>query len=113
MKWTLGADTALQELKAHLSSMRTLVAPKPREPLLLYLAATNKVFSAALVAQQEAEDVESGQITAGSEKNQDNNEHDNESNPKDVARKKWCSAQYTWSAPCCKGLDQGILVCKS
>ena len=30
-----------------------LVAPKPQEPLLLYLAVTNQVVSAALVAQRE------------------------------------------------------------
>ena len=88
MKWTPEADTALQELKAYLSSVPTLVAPKPRESLLLYLAATNQVVSAALVAQREAEDAESGQITAESVEEQDNNEHVNKSSPKDVARKK-------------------------
>ena len=35
--------------------MPTLVAPKPQEPLLLYLAATNQEVSAALVAQMELE----------------------------------------------------------
>src|SRR5215216_6374966 len=40
MKWTLEADAALQDLKAYLSSMPTLVAPKPQDPL--YLAATNQ-----------------------------------------------------------------------
>ena len=49
MKWTPEADAALQELKAYLSFVPTLVAPKPQEPLLLYLAATNQVVSAALV----------------------------------------------------------------
>ena len=29
MKWTPEADAALQELKAYLSSLHTLVAPKP------------------------------------------------------------------------------------
>ena len=33
MKWTPEADAALQELKAYLSSVPTLVAPKPQEPL--------------------------------------------------------------------------------
>ena len=41
MKWTLEGDVALQELKAYRSSIPTLVAPKPQEPLLLYLTATN------------------------------------------------------------------------
>ena len=49
MKWTPEVDVALQELKTYLSSMPTLVAPKPQEPLLLYLATTNQVVSAALV----------------------------------------------------------------
>ena len=50
MKWTPEADATLQELKAYLSSVPTLVAPKPQKLLLLYLAATNQVVSAALVA---------------------------------------------------------------
>ena len=53
MKWTLEAEAALQDLKRYLSSTPILVAPKPREPLLLYLAATNQVVSVALVAQRE------------------------------------------------------------
>jgi hypothetical protein len=53
VKWTPEAEAALQDLKAYLSSAPTLVAPKPQEPLLLYLAATNQVVSAALVAQRE------------------------------------------------------------
>ena len=68
--------------------MPTLVAPKPQEPLLLYLAATNKVASVALVAQREVDEAESGQVMAESEKDQNNSEHDNESNPKEAARKK-------------------------
>ena len=35
MKWTPEAEAALQDLKRYLSSMPTLVAPKPQEPLLL------------------------------------------------------------------------------
>ena len=50
MKWTPEAYAALQELKAYLSSVPTLVAPKPQEQLLLYLAAINQVVSVALVA---------------------------------------------------------------
>ena len=88
MKWTREAYVALQELKAYLSSVHTLVAPKLQELLLLYLEATNKVVSAALVAQREVDEAESEQRPAESEKDQDINEHDNESDPKDVARKK-------------------------
>ena len=46
------------------------------------------MVSAALVAQREAEDAESGQITAESAGEQDSSEHDNEGSPKDAARKK-------------------------
>ena len=56
MKWTPEAEAALQDLKRYLSSSPVLVAPKPQEPLLLYLAATNQVVSAALVAEREAEE---------------------------------------------------------
>ena len=51
------AEAALQDLKKYLSSTPVLVVPKPQEPLLLYLAATNQVVSAALVAQREADEV--------------------------------------------------------
>ena len=68
MKWTPEADAALQELKAYLSSVPTLVAPKHQEPLLLYLAATNHVVSAALVAQREVDEAESEHKTAKSDK---------------------------------------------
>ena len=50
MEWTPEAEAALQDLKKYLSSTPILVAPKRREPLLLYLAATNQVVSVALVA---------------------------------------------------------------
>ena len=50
MKWTPEAKAALQDLKRYLSSTPILVASKPQEPLLLYLAAMNQVVSVALVA---------------------------------------------------------------
>ena len=50
IKWTPEAEVALQDLKRYLSSTPLLVVPKPQEPLLLYLAATNQVVSTALVA---------------------------------------------------------------
>lgn len=53
MRWTPEAEAALQDLKKYLSSPPTLVAPRPQEPLLLYLAATNQVVSAVLVVQRE------------------------------------------------------------
>ena len=68
--------------------MPTMVAPKPQESLLLYLAATNQMFSAALVAQREVEETESEQNLAGPDEDQDKEEHSSRGNPKDVARKK-------------------------
>ena len=43
-------------MKKYLSSAPILVAPRPQEPLLLYLAGTNQVVSTALVAQREVDD---------------------------------------------------------
>ena len=68
--------------------MPTLVAPKPQEPLLLYLAATNQVVSAGLVAQREVDEVEKELSPTDPKKDQDSNEHDSENIPKDTARKK-------------------------
>lgn len=87
MKWTPEADATLQDLKTYLSSMLTLVAPKPQEPLLLYLAATNQVVSAALVAQREVEEKESEKILAGPDEDRDREEHESRGNPKDAVRK--------------------------
>ena len=56
MEWTPEAEAALQDLKKYLSSTPVLVAPKPQELLLLYLAATNQVVSAALVTQREIDE---------------------------------------------------------
>ena len=56
MEWTPEAEAALQDLKKYLSSTPILVAPKPQEPLLLYLAATNQVVSVTLVAQREVDE---------------------------------------------------------
>ena len=56
VEWTPEAEAALQDLKKYLSSTPVLVAHKPQEPLLLYLAATNQVVSAALVAQREVDE---------------------------------------------------------
>ena len=57
MKWTPAAEAALQDLKRYLSSTLILVAPRPQELLLLYLAATNQVVSVVLVAEREVEEV--------------------------------------------------------
>nr|AAU44223.1 putative polyprotein [Oryza sativa Japonica Group] len=51
--WTEEAERAFTQLKAYLSSPPVLVAPEPDEPLLLYLAATPQVVSAALVLERD------------------------------------------------------------
>nr|ABB47864.2 retrotransposon protein, putative, unclassified [Oryza sativa Japonica Group] len=54
--WTEEAERALTQLKVYLSSPPVLVAPEPDEPLLLYLAATPQVVSAALVVERDEDD---------------------------------------------------------
>nr|AAM74243.1 Putative retroelement [Oryza sativa Japonica Group] len=51
--WTEEAERAFTQLKDYLSSPPILVAPEPDEPLLLYLAATPQVVSAALVVERD------------------------------------------------------------
>ena len=62
------AEAALQDLKKYLSSPPTLVAPKPQEPLLLYLAVRNQVLSAALVVPREVDDEEAAVASPSSDK---------------------------------------------
>ena len=57
------AEATLHDLQKYLSSTPILVAPKPQESLLLYLAAMNRVVSAVLVAQREV--AEEAVATAG------------------------------------------------
>ena len=52
-EWTEEADKAFQDLKRYLTSPPVMVAPRPLEPLVLYLAATPYTASAALVAVRE------------------------------------------------------------
>ena len=52
-KWTPEADAAFEDLKRYLTSPPIMVAPRSREPLLLYLAATPQTASASLVAVRE------------------------------------------------------------
>jgi hypothetical protein len=54
-KWTEEADTAFAELKIVLSTPLVLVAPKEREPLLLYIAVTDQVVRMVLVVEQSEE----------------------------------------------------------
>ena len=48
-EWTPEVDTAFQDLKRYLTSPPVMVAPRPLEPLVLYLAATPHSPSATLV----------------------------------------------------------------
>ena len=52
-KWTPEAAAAFEDLKRYLASPPIMVAPRPREPLKLYLAATPQTASAVLVAERE------------------------------------------------------------
>jgi hypothetical protein len=55
-EWTEEADTTFAHLKKVLSTPPVLVAPKEREPLLLYIAATYQVVSTVLVVEQSQEE---------------------------------------------------------
>ena len=48
-EWTPEADQAFRDLKKYLTSPPVMVAPRPLEPLLLYLATSPYSASAALV----------------------------------------------------------------
>jgi dsDNA-binding SOS-regulon protein len=54
-EWTKEADIAFTQLKKVLSTPPVLVAPKEREPLLLYIAATHQVVSTILVVKRSEE----------------------------------------------------------
>jgi hypothetical protein len=51
--WTTQADAAFKELKQMLSTAPVLAPPMPKEPMLLYIAATNRVVSAVVVVERE------------------------------------------------------------
>jgi hypothetical protein len=50
--WTKEAKQAFQELKQHLVSLPILVAPKPEEPLYLYIVAATEAMSMVLVVKR-------------------------------------------------------------
>jgi hypothetical protein len=52
-EWSEEADTAFTKLKQFLTSPLVLIAPKEGETLLLYIAATNRVVSTAIVVERE------------------------------------------------------------
>jgi hypothetical protein len=54
-EWTEEADAVFAQLKKVLSTPPVLVAPKERESLLLYIAATYQVVSMMLVVERSEE----------------------------------------------------------
>src|ERR1044071_8893744 len=54
--WTDEAQVAFEELKKQWSARPVLAAPKEKEPLLLYIAATSRVVSIAIVVERECND---------------------------------------------------------
>jgi hypothetical protein len=54
-EWTEEADIAFAQLKKVLSTPPVLVAPKEKEPLLLYIVATHQVVSTVLVVERSEE----------------------------------------------------------
>jgi hypothetical protein len=53
--WTDKADAALQVLKTMMSTPPILAVPHPHEPMLLYMAATNRVLSIMMVVERKEE----------------------------------------------------------
>ena len=58
--WDDAADVALQGLKEIISSPPILASPEESEPMLLYLAASNKVISLVIVVERKEEGYEYG-----------------------------------------------------
>jgi hypothetical protein len=54
-EWTEEADATFAQLKKLLSTPQVLVAPKEKEPLLMYIAATHQVVRTVLVVEQSEE----------------------------------------------------------
>ncbi|GKD91162.1 reverse transcriptase domain-containing protein, partial [Tanacetum coccineum] len=50
--WTPEADQAFKQLKQHLSELPLLLAPKPKEELIVYLSATHIAISAVLMTER-------------------------------------------------------------
>ncbi|GJV12832.1 reverse transcriptase domain-containing protein [Tanacetum coccineum] len=51
--WTLEAEQAFKQLKQHLAKLPMLVAPKPKEELMMYLSASYKAISAVLMIERD------------------------------------------------------------
>jgi hypothetical protein len=50
--WTNEADAALKDLKRVLSTSPVLAAPEDQEPMLLYMATTNRVVSIVIMVER-------------------------------------------------------------
>jgi ribonuclease HI len=59
-KWTEEAQAVFNDLKRRLSTSPVLVTPRVKEPMLLYIAATNQVVSTALVVERAEDGKEHG-----------------------------------------------------
>jgi hypothetical protein len=53
--WTDEADATLKDLKRVLSTTLVLAAPEDQEPMLLYMAATNRVVSIVIMVERKEE----------------------------------------------------------
>jgi hypothetical protein len=53
--WTPQADAAFKELKKMLATPPILASPLEKEPMMLYIAATNRVVSVVVVVEREQE----------------------------------------------------------
>src|SRR3954469_19949714 len=54
--WTPQANVAFKELKRMLSTTPILVDPTEKEPMMLYIAATNRVVNAVMVVERPEKD---------------------------------------------------------
>ena len=54
-EWTSEADNALAALKKVLSESPVMAAPQSKEPMLMYVAATNHVVSTVMVVERPEE----------------------------------------------------------
>jgi hypothetical protein len=63
-EWTPEPNKAFVELKRYLTSQPIMVAPRFREPLLLYIAATPRNASAVLIAERDAQVIAKEKIDA-------------------------------------------------
>src|SRR4051812_21348037 len=50
--WDNEADEALESLKKQINQAQILAAPKPKEPMLLYILANNRVVSVVVVVER-------------------------------------------------------------